>query len=304
MRRRKTSLLHPELRRRLASTVAVLFGLSLLYGATRNAPLVRLAAGFVALWASGELLAGRAVVVRGVAALPGAVLVAGNIGVPMHSRGQSWLVGLVFVAAAIAVGCRTDRRTRSAMRGEREPESVALLALISVGGIYACVPETGHIASLALGVGLVALLERVEPEGIRPGLAVVLVGALLWAVAYGGTYRDSAVVGGVASLGLVVVEPIARRLPGPKRGMARGSTAQLLGLVGLQGSFALAVSRTAGLAASSSEAVVIAVPMVVAVAVAARLLLGPAPAAGLQPGVGPKPAVESAPAVGAQGPVA
>jgi hypothetical protein len=99
-----------------------------------------------------------------------------------------------------------------------------LLLALSAAGIWATVPDT-EAALVLLGAALaMALLGRPGPlAGRRPGLAsfgvagsLAVAAVLVWVVATGGAGRPGSVVGGLACLGLLAVEPAARGLD-PRR---------------------------------------------------------------------------------------
>jgi hypothetical protein len=148
-----------------------------------------------------------------------------------------------------------------------------VLVAISVVGIYTTVPDTEQ-AMVALGAALpLAFLGWPWPLGSlgRAG-AYAAIGALLWVVAAGGVGRGSSVVGGIACLGLLVVEPTARLLdPG------RGSVLECLPR-GRWGAVAAATlhlglvyvaARVAGLRSTVAEAAVIASALLAAAVVLA-----------------------------------
>jgi hypothetical protein len=95
-----------------------------------------------------------------------------------------------------------------------------VLLAVSVAGVYATVPDTER-ALTALGAALpLALLGWPWPlSALGPAGAYAATGVLLWVMAAGSDGRGSAVVGGVACLGLLAVEPLARLLD-PGRGSA------------------------------------------------------------------------------------
>jgi hypothetical protein len=95
-----------------------------------------------------------------------------------------------------------------------------VLLAIALAGIWSTVPDT-EAALVALGAALpLALLGWPRPLGSlgRAG-SWAAAGALGWVVATGGAGRPSAVVGGAACLGLLAVEPLARRLDPERRSL-------------------------------------------------------------------------------------
>lgn len=126
------------------------------------------------------------------------------------------------VAAAVAVAAALaafDRRWRSL-------GLAPVLLAVTAAGIWATVPDV-EAALVLLGAALpMALLgwppflarrapARPPPAfGVAGSLAVA--GVLVWAVASGGTGRPGSVVGGLACLGLLAVEPAVRALD-PRR---------------------------------------------------------------------------------------
>jgi hypothetical protein len=87
-----------------------------------------------------------------------------------------------------------------------------VLLAISVVGLYYTVPDPGD-ALVVLGVALpIAMLGWPWPVarlGSTGGFAVA--GLLAWVVVRGGSGRQSSIVGGMACLGLLAIEPVARR---------------------------------------------------------------------------------------------
>ena len=257
----------PECTRFVRSVTLAALSLVVIASVTRNYSLVRLAAGVIALYGAGELAAAAGALAKLIWAAPGAVLVAANLTVPVHQRWAPPLVVIVILAGSVLC---VDYERRNDGRG-----TTAALVLLTIGGFYACVPETGHIGALAVGAGAWLLSEFLTGERVGPGVMLAAVGVMMWAVVYGGTYRDSALVGGFASLGLLLVEPVARRLPGPPRGLVAERLGRALAMILLQGSYALLVSRTAGLAPSLARALLLAGPCVLALVLVSRFVLGP-----------------------------
>jgi hypothetical protein len=164
-----------------------------------------LAAGLVVLvgaGTAGRLRAGR--LLAPLAAVPGAWLVLSASGLLLGPWMRA-LLGLAVVAGGWLLA-DFDANWRSRGLGP------ALLA-VSAAGVYTTVPDTEQ-ALVALGVALpLALLAWPWPLAAlgRPG-GYAATGALLWVVGAGGAARESSVVGGIACLGLLMVEPAARLL--------------------------------------------------------------------------------------------
>ena len=143
-------------------------------------------------------------------ALPGATLLTKDTGLLVHPH---WVKTLV-VATVVVGGTLVadfDRRYRD--RGW----APAMFAVSAVG-LYFTVPDTER-AMLLLGAALpVLLLGWPFPLASLGAVgAYPCVGALAWVAAFDGRGRLSAIVAGVACLGLFAAEPIARviRLSGP-----------------------------------------------------------------------------------------
>jgi hypothetical protein len=161
------------------------------------------------LWLAGAVLlaAGAALVTWRLALDQGAAL------------GLVVAVGTCAVAAALA---DFDRRwQRSGL--------VPVLLAVTAAGVYATVPDVEG-AVVVLGVALpLCLLGWPGPlawSRARPPPSLGTVGALpaagllVWTVAAGGSARPGSVVGGLACLGVLAVEPVARRLDPRRRGPA------------------------------------------------------------------------------------
>ena len=105
------------------------------------------------------------------------------------------------------------------------------------------------------------------------GLVVLLLDVVLvWAVLWGAAGRPGAIIGGAAMLGLLLVAPVARALPGPARGIP--PEWQGVALVLLQLLFVGGVARTAALWESALDAAVVAGGALVLLTVLARLIVG------------------------------
>jgi hypothetical protein len=116
-------------------------------------------------------------------------------------------LALVAVGAGLAIVDLQDRG------GARLP---AVLGLLTLGGIWLTVPDTEPVLAVAgvLGPTLLVAAASGGPGSrlLEPAASVMLVAVVLWAVAEGGRGRPGSIVGGVACLGLLVLEPVVRRV--------------------------------------------------------------------------------------------
>jgi hypothetical protein len=114
---------------------------------------------------------------------------------------------LVFVTIVAGGALVADVDRRTARRGLGP-----LLFAVSVGGVYATVPDTEQ-ALVLLGVAApVALLGwPLRRAGLGAAGSPAAVAVLAWSAAVGGVGRPSSIVGAVGCLGLFVVGPVSRR---------------------------------------------------------------------------------------------
>lgn len=122
----------------------------------------------------------------------------------------TWCLALLFVTVCLGAACASDLDDRFAK------QSYAPVCLaVSVVAAYETVPDTDlFLVLLPLAVLVVPLAwPRVVATLGSTGI-YGLVGFLSFAVVVGGRGRLSSVVGASACLGLLVLEPIARRLNG------------------------------------------------------------------------------------------
>ncbi len=118
---------------------------------------------------------------------------AGRFGCALVAAGAAVFGGLLAVAA--------DRRA---------PRLVPALLACGALGVYLCVPDTEAPKAL-LGALLAAAVLGLEPRlRHRLGFAAVA-GLVAWIAVYGGVGRSGSVVGGIASLGVVVLLPLVPR---------------------------------------------------------------------------------------------
>ncbi|MDP9019430.1 MAG: hypothetical protein M3N25_01280 [Actinomycetota bacterium] len=193
-------------------------------------------------------------------ALPGAWLLATGVQVD-----QEWIPLAVAVAVAGGGALVADFDSRWSVR----PLGPAMVA-VSLAGVFVTVPETKEampVLGAALPLAVLGWPANLASLGAGGSLAVT--GLLAWTVAQGGTFRDTAIVGGLACLGMLVAEPLSRlgranrhgrRLPRPPW--------VLTAVVIVHVVVVLVAARVAGLGKDLAGAVVIAALALAAGAVA------------------------------------
>jgi len=204
--------------------------------------------------------------------IPGAWMIAERA-IPFAEPWARALIGVGIVVGGALVGDLDRRRGAGGI-------TVTMLAATMLG-IYATVPDTEE-ALVLLGVMVpVALLGfpfAVARLGSAGGSASV--GLLAWIIAHGGRSRESAIIGGVACLGIFVVEPLAALLM--RRREHPASLGSTLWLIGAHLAVVFVASRIVGIRDRLSAAVTGAVLVgVVALLAATTVLRRP-----LLPGVG------------------
>jgi hypothetical protein len=185
------------------------------------------------------------------AALPGAIL-AGEalIEVPGWVR----IAVTCFVVAGSAFGADFDDRGARFGLG---PPAFA----ITVAAVYSTVPDT-EFARALLGAALPLALLGLPGIRLRMGVAGTFASVALlgWVLGQEGAARPGAVVGGLATLGLLVIEPLVRHArpslvpaPAPPAGRTRSPAVPVLAG---QAAIALAAARWAGFAHDALSAAV------------------------------------------------
>jgi hypothetical protein len=215
-----TSMIGVIRRRRVPDAAALAFAIAAWLG-VRGAWGPELASGGVALALVTLALGGACVVVvnrrwtfgtrfpavvSAVAITPGAVYLAAVTPLAGSTTSRAVLaVSVVVIGVAI--------RDFDAMRG---PRGVPwLLFLISAVGVYLAVPDT-ELARVMLGVALPFVLLSVPKPlfPLGPAGSPALAGVFAWVVVVGGRGRPGSVVGGLAAIGVLVAEPLGRRVFG------------------------------------------------------------------------------------------
>lgn len=139
---------------------------------------------------------------------PGAAVIGFATDLP-HDGDLRWVPAVITAVIAVGGALAFDA-DRVRMRSGLGP----VLLAISIAAIYSTVPDTEHVLVL-LGAA-VPLLAYALPTPIAAlgaegtGAAI---GLVMWAAATDGVGRPGSIVGAIGCLGLLVAEPIARRLP-------------------------------------------------------------------------------------------
>jgi hypothetical protein len=245
-----------------------------------------LLAGGVA-WGLREAVAVPPGLVEGLAALAGAGIVAGilpksEIAGALLAIPGAWILAYrtdlvdvewirLLVAAGAVIGgmlvADFDRRWR-------ETGFSPVLVAVAAAGVYYSVPDTEQAAVLlgaALPLALLGgplVLARLGSAG-----AYAATGLVAWTAAAGGLGRPTSIVGGIACLGLLIVEPLARALAPTSSSLLGAVERRWWGVVPVaagQLTLVFVASRWAGLQPAMGEAVlIVTIELAVAVAVIA-----------------------------------
>jgi hypothetical protein len=228
------------------------------------------AAGFAAGWLARRRPALRFV---GLAlAAPGAIVLATHHGVPpVHADNQAaWIAPLIALSIVVGGPLVADFDRRFAPRGWP-----MVLYAISVVGVFFTVPDTER-ALVLLGVSLPLMFLgwpfAIASLGSAGSYAAV--GVLVWVSATEGRGRHTAIIGGIACLGLLVVEPAARLLRGGRATVFEGlSTSRwmLLPIATLHLALVYIASRVAGIRRVLGPAVaIVVIELAIAIVVLSR----------------------------------
>jgi hypothetical protein len=203
-----------------------------------------------------------------VLAAPGAWWVTQRLDLP----GAVWVVWLLF--ATIVLGAPL---VASFDRAYRDRGFGPLLLAVTVMGAFSTLPDTEEVLVLvgaALPLMLLAwpkVLARIGPAGAYP-----VVGLFAWVTAWGGRGRETAIIGAVAGLGVLIAEPLARWVNGrvPLASFPRGPLGAVLAAV-VQVIVVVLTARLAGLQSDLLLAAAIGVAVLLAAAMALALVPGP-----------------------------
>lgn len=185
-------------------------------------------------------------------AVPGAWLVAGAIE-PLGSVWVSWLLfGFVVLGGALV----SDLDLHYAERGYGP-----ILLVISLAGMFATLPDTEEIL-VVFGAALpLVLLAWPKAYAFLGAIGIFpTLGLLAWVIAVGARGRESAVIGAVACLGLLVIEPVVRRWRGATvLDRLPAGWSKTLVVIGAQAIVVLVAARVVGLRDNAETALVIAI---------------------------------------------
>lgn len=215
----------------------------------------------VALLAAGGYLATRwGPLAYLVAAVPGAWVLAGSPDLDQ----RTWAQPTVF-ATALVGGVLVAAFDRAHAAAGVPP----VLLAVTVCGVYLTTPDTEHSTILVGAVLPLVVLCWPRPlASLGVGGALAAVAVVGWDVAIDGVGRDGAVVGGIACLGVMAIEPlvrlVTRRAPDTSIGHALVLTAVHVVVV-------VVCSRVGGLRSAAGEAAAICAVAWVAAAVVLAL---------------------------------
>jgi hypothetical protein len=218
--------------------------------------------GLVLLWVAGTLgaLTPAPWLVGPIAAVPGALVLAdANDGLA-----AGW-VPVAIAVGAVLIGATAADLDRRAARFGLAP----LLLFVSVGGIYATVPDTELMrAAVGVALPLVFLAWPYAAASLGGGGAYAAVGVLLWIVPIEGIGRAGAIVGAIGAFALLFGEPLGRVLARELESRMRIPRYQISRpravVVGAQLVLVFYATRIAGRAETASAALMLLIPGIVA----------------------------------------
>ncbi len=202
--------------------------------------------------------------VRVAAALPGAIVLAAATDVP----GSEWAAPAVLLATAVGAALVADFDHVAAGSGL----PLVLIAVTTLG-IYLCGPETQQsVVVVGVSLPLVLLGWPVPMASLGPPGACAMTGLVTWLAVTAGSARPGAVVGGIACLGVLVLEPAVAWLQGCHAvSPGRALVPRLVAVAAVHAAGVGVSARVAGLRESAADALGI---VVVAFAAGAVVIAG------------------------------
>lgn len=202
--------------------------------------------------------------------LPGAALVAWAASLDNNVEWIAPIVFLVTVACAALVA-DFDRANARAGLG---PVLMAVTALAA----YTALPDTEQIAALAGAALPIALLGAPLPVASLGGPgAASTVGLFVWIAAVGGRARPGSFVGAIACLGVMVLEPVVRRIVPRGRSVRPRAplSVRAMLVVALDIALVAGTSRIAGLETSALAAAALSALLLAPAAIVLAFVLVP-----------------------------
>jgi len=175
-----------------------------------------LAVGLAMLAVAGVIadVSGHRAFVLAALAVPGGWILATHAGLGNVSWVKAVVAGSIIVAAPLAASLDT--------RAGPDGLGPVLLAVSTIG-VYFTIPDTDVGLALFPIAALLALAAWPRPlVRLGAGGTAAAVGTLVWVSAVGGLGRSTAVIGGVACLGLLIAEPLGRLMAARPRGALGG----------------------------------------------------------------------------------
>jgi hypothetical protein len=225
--------------------------------------------GLVVLAGAGIIadVLGRPVLAGALLAIPGALLIGRTV-----PATPSWSAALAVVAIVGGGACVASFDARHGARGLGPP-----LFALAAAGVYFTVPDTEH-ALVLLGAALPLVLSSwpLPLTRLGSGGAYAATGLLAWTTATDGVARPASIVGGMASLGLLVAEPVGRAIGRSGAGLGprpspidhlRNTWVAALWIGVAQLCIVLVTSRVAGLRDELAPAVLISAGVLTSVAI-------------------------------------
>jgi hypothetical protein len=198
---------------------------------------IELVGGIVLLGLAASVGARWSRALGAVASVPGAALV--GLAVQETTPAPDWVAVSVAVAAGAASTLVVDL-------DELQPRVVGLCLAMASAGVYATLPDTETAGALLGAAAVSAIMGLVPNVRAAPAGSAAALGVLLWSVGVGGWGRESAVIGGIACVGVLVLGLFIRWMRTPP-------LAVVLAQVGL----VAVVARVAGLRDSRGQALAI-----------------------------------------------
>ncbi len=206
-------------------------------------------------------------------AIPGALVLAAHTQVPpvpTHTHAH-WIAPLTVISIVVGAPLVADFDRRFHDRGWP-----MVLYAVSVVGVFYTVPDTERaLVLLGVVIPLLFLGWPVVFSSLGNAGAYTAVGVLVWVSATEGRGRHTAIIGGVACLGLLVVEPLARAFRGGRTTLfdrMPASASMVVPTAAIHLALVFVASRVAGIRRGLGTSIaIVVIELALATAVLARL---------------------------------